>query len=161
VPDNLPTGLGFGEGVSGAMREPEISDWTGVAHEAMGDRGKAAESWQRASARPGAENRRRHEAPVTLTAQSYYEALCLQKLGQSEKATALLKHLVDAGQQMLSVPGDTGTPKARIRTANAHYLTGLGYLGMNDRANATAELSEALRMSPDLVGARAVLASIH
>jgi tetratricopeptide (TPR) repeat protein len=161
VPDNLPTGLGFGEGVSGAMREPEISYWTGVAHEAMGDRGKAAESWQRASARPGAENRRRHEAPVTLTAQSYYEALCLQKLGQSEKATALLKHLVDAGQQMLSVPGDTGTPKARIRTANAHYLTGLGYLGMNDRANATAELSEALRMSPDLVGARAVLASIH
>ena len=62
---------------------------------------------------------------------------------------------------MLSAPGDTGEPQARIRTANAHYLAGLGYLGMNDRAKATAELSEALRMSPDLVGARAVLASIR
>jgi tetratricopeptide (TPR) repeat protein len=163
VPANLPTGLGFGEGASGAMRAPEIGYWTGVAYESMGDHDKAAASWQSGSIRPddGAGNRRRREAPVALKAQTYYEALCLQKLGQSDKATVLLKRLVDASQPALSGPGDASAVQARTQTANAHYLSGLGYLGMNDRVKAGAELSEALRISPDLIGARTVLASMR
>jgi tetratricopeptide (TPR) repeat protein len=163
VPANLPTGLGFGEGASGAMRAPEIGYWTGVAYEAMAERDKASASWRSGSTRSddAAGNRRRREAPVALKAQAYYEALCLQKLGQSEKATALLKNLVDANQQALGSPGETGAVQARMRTANAHYLSGLGYLGMNDRVKANAELSEALRMSPDLIGARTALASMR
>jgi Tfp pilus assembly protein PilF len=44
--------------------------------------------------------------------------------------------------------------------ANAHYLTGLGYLGLNDKAQAKSELSQAVELSPDLVGARTALASL-
>jgi Tfp pilus assembly protein PilF len=45
--------------------------------------------------------------------------------------------------------------------ANAHYLTGLGYLGLNDRAQAKTELGQAVELSPDLVGARVALSAIQ
>jgi Tfp pilus assembly protein PilF len=44
--------------------------------------------------------------------------------------------------------------------ASAHYLSGLGYLGLEDRAQAKAELRQAVEISPDLVGARVALAAI-
>jgi Tfp pilus assembly protein PilF len=45
--------------------------------------------------------------------------------------------------------------------ANAHYLTGLGYLGLKDPAHAKAELSQAVEISPDLVGARTALSGLQ
>ena len=45
--------------------------------------------------------------------------------------------------------------------ANAHYLTGLGYLGLNEPSQAKAEFSQAVEISPDLVGARAALAGLE
>ena len=41
-----------------------------------------------------------------------------------------------------------------------HYLAGLGYLGLEDRGQAKAELSQAVQISPDLVGARVALAEM-
>jgi Tfp pilus assembly protein PilF len=100
--------------------------------------------------------------------QSYFQGLCLQKLGQSEKATALFQGLVDSGNSMLRQPAAAGGGRgfgrpesARARTANAHYLMGLGYLGLNDREKAKAELGAALQSSPDLLGARTALASVR
>jgi len=61
-----------------------------------------------------------------------------------------------------SGPGRGGRAQSpRARMANAHYLTGLGYLGLDDHAQAKAELSQAVEMSPDLVGARIALAAIQ
>jgi Tfp pilus assembly protein PilF len=54
--------------------------------------------------------------------------------------------------------GGPQTPQAR--SANAHYLAGLGYLGLNDPAKAKAELSQAVIDSPDLLGARTALATL-
>jgi Tfp pilus assembly protein PilF len=45
--------------------------------------------------------------------------------------------------------------------ANAHYLAGLGYLGLNDAAKAKAELTEAVQANPDLLGARTALATLR
>jgi Tfp pilus assembly protein PilF len=58
--------------------------------------------------------------------------------------------------------GDYPKPEisVRARTANAHYLAGLGYLGLNNQVSAKAELSQAVKISPDLLGARTVLASL-
>jgi len=101
-------------------------------------------------------------------AQSYYQALCLQKLGQADKAKAMFQGLVDSGQRALTAPapmeagrgGRGGTQSPRLRTANAHYAIGLGYLGLGDSAKAKAELSQAVETSPDLLGARTALAAL-
>ena len=161
VPGNLPAGLGFGEGASGAMRSPEIAYWTGAAYEAMGNREQAVAAWQKGSSQLGAAERRHHEAPVGVKAQAYYEALCLQKLGQNDKAKELLEQLVDTGNNMLADPSANDVLQPRTRTASAHYLTGLGYLGMNIRDKASSELNTAIQTSPDLIGARAALVSIQ
>ncbi len=149
IPANLPLGSGFG---GGNARGPEMAYWTGVAYEGSGDGQKAAECWTRAAA-PGAGG----------GAQAYYQGLALQKLGQAEKAQALFQGLVQAGQQSTVPAGGRGgrggrALSPRARSANAHYLAGLGYLGLKDQAKAKAELSQAVQISPDLVGARTALA---
>jgi tetratricopeptide (TPR) repeat protein len=154
VPDNLPS-RGFGEG---GGRSAEVAYLTGLAYEGLGDHAKATESWNKASTPAGG-------------AQSYYQALCLQKLGQPDKAKAIFQGLVDSGQRALTQPAPTeagrggrggrgGPQSPRLRAANAHYSIGLGYLGLGDTAKAKAELSQAVETSPDLLGARTALAAL-
>ncbi len=141
IPANLPVGFGFG---GANARYAELAYWKGVAQEGSGDTQKAAESWSQAAA-----PRESGGSP-----QAYFQGLAFQKLGQPEKAQALFRGLVQFGQN------DLKQPASRFRSANAHYLAGLGYLGLGDRMQAKAELSQAVRMSPDLVGARTALASL-
>jgi tetratricopeptide (TPR) repeat protein len=101
-------------------------------------------------------------------AQIYYQALCYQKLGQDDRAGSLFKSLVESGQRVLGQSQETGVAGARrgrpqsqrVRQAEAHYVTGLGYLGLNEREKAKAELSQAVESSPDLLGARVALAAL-
>jgi tetratricopeptide (TPR) repeat protein len=170
IPVNLPASSGFG---GANARSAELAYWTGVAYEGSGDARKAADCWKRAVAppQPGTDRRANQIGRGTTGAgaQTYYQALALQKLGQPEKAQALFQGLVQSGQNLLQRPapaaggrgGRTGreiTPRARA--ANAHYLAGLGYLGLKDQPQAKAELSQAVQMSPDLLGARTALASL-
>jgi tetratricopeptide (TPR) repeat protein len=167
VPDNLPA-RGFGEG---GGHSAEIAYLTGLAYEGMGDHAKATESWNKASAPAPLGMGRRGggmAAGASGGTQSYYQALCLQKLGQPDKAKAMFQALVDSGQRALTRPapaeggrGGRGQPQsARLRSANAHYEMGLGYLGLGDAAKAKAELSQAVETSPDLLGARTALAGL-
>jgi tetratricopeptide (TPR) repeat protein len=165
VPDNLPA-RGFGEG---GARNAQVDYLTGLAYEGLGDHAKATESWNKASATPSGSGRRGGGMSATVGgAQSYYQALCLQKLGQADKAKAIFQGLVDSGQRALTQPASTeagrggrGQPQSpRLRTANAHYAIGLGSLGLGDTAKAKSELSQAVETSPDLLGARTALASL-
>ena len=102
-------------------------------------------------------------------AQTYYQGLCLQKLGQNDKAKALFQGLVESGRSAPQQSGGAaggrggfGRPQAeRARLAAAHYTTALGYLGLGEPAKAKAELSQSVELSPDLSGARHALASLQ
>ena len=160
IPSNLPLGAA-GEGAG--MRAAEIAYWTGVAYDGLGDHKKAVEAWHRAEAstHTGTGRRRRHMSG----AQTYYQALALQKLGQTDSAQALFAGIVESGKAALheTLTAERGGPalSTRVRLADAHYLTGLGYLGLDERAQAKAELSQAVEISPDLAGARVALAAIR
>jgi Tfp pilus assembly protein PilF len=52
-------------------------------------------------------------------------------------------------------------PSRYVRLAAAHYAAGLGYLGLGQTDKARVELKQALENSPDLLGARAELASLQ
>ncbi len=155
IPSNLPNGSGL------ASRSAEIDYWTGVAYEGSGDHAKAAESWNQGSAPAASGGRRGGAAGGSAGAQSYYQGLCLEKLGRTSQAQTLFCNLVDSGHRLLRQPdagGGSAAPQSpRARLANAHYLTGLGYLGLHDLEKARAELSQAVQASPDLLGAKTAL----
>ena len=179
IPSNLPSGFGGG-GVS--PRAAEIAYWSGVAYEGMGDHNKATQTWTEATAAPQASGAARgggggrygSDSPAIVSAQSYYRALCLQKLGEVERAKSMFQTLVDSGQKSLQQPsaapaagrgggrgGVESQPQSpREQTASVHYAIGLGYAGLNDPAKAKAELSQAVDLSPDLVSAKVALASL-
>jgi tetratricopeptide (TPR) repeat protein len=167
IPSNIPT-----ESVTIGGRSAEIAYWTAVGYDGMGDREKAVQFWSKGAepADPGSIRRPGMGSGLLVSgAQSYYQALCLQKLGQDEKAKAIFEGLVKSGQQALQEP-QAGIATAaglarrqqspRTRLAMAHYLIGLGYLGLNDKEKAKEELTRALETSPDLLGARTALAAL-
>jgi tetratricopeptide (TPR) repeat protein len=147
-------------------RRPEVAYWTGVAYEALGDQENAGKFWQEsASAEPP---RIRGIGGVSDgSAQFYYQALSLRKLGENEKAEAIFRQLVERGNEALQrAPkidffakfGEQQSQRARV--AMAHYIAALGHLGLNEKADARRELTLALQASPDHLGARTALAEL-
>jgi tetratricopeptide (TPR) repeat protein len=76
----------------------------------------------------------------------FYQALALEKLGQSDRATAIFTQLIDASNRTLSA-NPASAPRTQL--ADAHYLAGLGQLGLNNPDKARQEFSLALQASPD------------
>ncbi len=167
VPSNIPT-----ENMSTEGRKAEISYWTGVAYQAAGEREKAVRSWKEGAVETGSEALRRPGRGVDSLVRgqaSFYRGLCLQKTGQGDMAKTIFENLVTSGLKAIKeAPGDSrprpGTgraiPSDNSRLAAAHYLAGLGHLGLDEKVQAREELSLALKTSPDLFGARMALASI-
>ena len=148
-------------------RKAEISYWIGAAYAAMGDTAKARQSWTEASTpaptpEPGAAAARYsgHFSNGSMgglaagvhveQAALYYQALALEKLGQADRAGTLFTQLIDAGNQTL---GDTAAAASnsdqRTHIADAHYLAGLGQLGLNHPDQARQQFLLALKASPD------------
>ena len=165
VPANIPT-----ENVTLGGRSAEIAYLTGVAYEGMGDKQSAMQSYTKGSAPPESAPFRRPGMGADAmpgSPEPYYQALCLQKLGQPDQAKAIFQGLVDSGlkavqQQTAGSPlaapsAGRRAPSPRARLASAHYLSGLGYLGLNDQQKAKQALTQALQASPDLLGARTAL----
>ncbi len=165
IPSNLPLGAA---GAGAGMRGAEVAYWTGVAYEGLGDHKKAIEAWKTGEgSAAGTDRRRRHMISDDLMsgAQAYYQALALLKLGRTDNAKTLFAGIVESGKAALHETATVGRGgralSSRARLADAHYLTGLGYLGLDDRSQAKAELSQAVEISPDLVGARVALAAMR
>jgi tetratricopeptide (TPR) repeat protein len=171
VPVNL-------QGASGDVsgRKGEISYWIGDAYAAMGDAEKARRFWSDASSAPAGDGARNGESgPGTHgpsggrasigglaagvrveQAAFYYEAMALTQLGQADRAKTIFAQLVDAGAKALAKAPNPETPSQpyatageRAQAADAHYLAGLGQLGLNNRDQAHQEFSLALKASPD------------
>jgi tetratricopeptide (TPR) repeat protein len=162
VPPSLPTGR------AGALdRSAEVAYWIGVAYEGAGERQKAVQSWTQGAAPPQAS--RRGFRNMGLNPQTYYRAMCLAKLGQSEQAKTALDGLVTAARRALEQPSAAGPARAsrrgprssRDQQAIAHYLLGAGYLGLGDQTKAKQELTQALQLRPDHLDAQATLAELN
>lgn len=161
IPSNLPIGVGFGDSIPQAA---EVGYWTGVALQGSGDNAKAQEAWALAAQTPA--HRPSHSGSrASATVQDYYRALCLQKVGKNEEAEELFRLLVKTGDAALKDGAPTGSRRnavpERVGKAQAHYLAGLGYLGLKDAAQAREQFSLAVEQSPDLLGAQTMLASVR
>lgn len=167
VPDNLPS-----ERRDEVFRGAELNYWVGVAYAALGDAVQAKAAWEK-SVSLGLARGRRGEGGDTsrfrraADSQQYYQALALQKLGQTDRATEAFQALRDSAAGSLKERSEIDffasfgeQQSQRSRLAQNHYLAGLGYLGLGDRQKARQELSEALKVSPDHLAAKQALAAM-
>ena len=189
VPANLLEAAG-----NTSSRKGETAYWIGNTYQAMGKADEAQKYWREASAKPadpagGARGGRGGAggaggsgaraqfsgrgmvgglaAGVHIPeATTYYQAMALEELGQSEQAIAIFNQLIDAGTKALgSTPGNNiigsnASPELRARVSDAHFIRGLGQLGLNHREQARNEFSMALQASPDHFAARMALADL-
>jgi len=179
IPVNL---RGASGDVSG--RKGEVSYWIGNVYAAMGDAEQARRFWSDASSAPAGDGARNEEsgpgahgpsagrgsigglAPGVRVEQAalYYQAMALMKLGHADRAKTIFEQLIDDGARALAKAPDSETPSQPDATssqsaqaADAHYLAGLGQLGLNNRDQARQEFSLALKASPEHFAAMSAL----
>jgi len=124
----------------------------GKAHEALGNSQKAEEYFEKSAS-----------VEVRRSEFSYYKGLALKKLGQQDKASQIFDDLIASAK-----PGPTveffakfGEKQAHnIRTANNHYLLGLGYLGKGMKTEAKAQFEKALELNINHLWARVHLSEL-
>jgi tetratricopeptide (TPR) repeat protein len=161
IPDNLPN-----DKVDGPARLAETAYWTGMAHEALGETELARQSWKRSADASGLS----HSGGRSLSdrsVQRYYQALSLRKVGGGdEKVLTLFRDLVKTGEESLGkAPIDPSAAfsvqqSQRSRIALAHYVAGLGCLGLEDKVKAKEAFEKALEACPDHLGAKNGLAGL-
>ncbi len=157
IPENLPSER---RGTGG--RDAEAAYWTGIAQEGLGDLEKARQSWTQATESSPGRGRWGGRGGSGGSAQLYWQALSLRKLGQEQKATEMFQQLIQNGTNQLQPRAESDffasfgrQQSPQFRTANAHYLMGLGYVGLQDKEQAQEQFRAALRSNPSHLGARA------
>ena len=164
LPENIPS-------ERQDSREAEGSYWIGCAYEALGDMEQAKATWQKSASAKPPDAPRPRRGRSGGSAQSYYQAMSLAKLGQTDEAKKMFQAMVDSATESLkrgsstaesAPPSDEEPPRRspQTRLAQSHYLAGLGYLGLNEKDKAKQELAESLKISPDHLGAKEAMARI-
>ncbi|MEW6456642.1 MAG: DUF5107 domain-containing protein [Acidobacteriota bacterium] len=150
-PENLEVGKPYRDG-----RSSQIFYFIGTAHEALGEKRKEKEFYEKSVAE-------KHGWSEI----SYYQGLAFRKLSREDEANKIFDGLIKFGREGLeSSPsldyfakfGEKQSEMARI--ANFHYLIGLGYLGKGKKSEAKSEFEKALEINPNHIGARIQLSAL-
>jgi len=152
-PENLSIGRPKND-----RRAAQVAYYTGSAHEALGDVGKAKDYY-----RQGAEQ----QILPQWSEARFYQGLCLQKLGRDSEARSIFDRLVETGQRRLAEDGSSdffakfGEQETRqAQKASAHFLMALGLLGQGQRDQARTELEQAAKMNQSHLWARYQLSAV-
>jgi tetratricopeptide (TPR) repeat protein len=128
----------------------------GTVYEALGERAKAKESYQKAL-----------DVEIFYDGDEYvyYHGLALQKLGGKSKAKKIFKELLAETQNQESGSDFfrqfEGSRSGDMRLARDHYRAGLAYKGMGDDKKAKAQFKKALKLDPGHVWSKVYLESLR
>ncbi|MFQ6070789.1 MAG: DUF5107 domain-containing protein [Candidatus Aminicenantales bacterium] len=150
-PDNLEVGKPYRGG-----RDSQVYYFIGTAFEALGDSERARKFYEKAI-----------EEVHGWTEVRYYQGLALKKLGKEKEAKTIFVGLIESGRARLE-KGERmdfftkfGKKQlAKIRQAEAHFLIGLGCLGMGRISEAREEFNKTLRLNMNHTGATRQLLSL-
>jgi tetratricopeptide (TPR) repeat protein len=150
-----PENLEVGRPVRGGG-EPRVHYFMGLAYESLGEEEKGREHYLKAV-----------EQERGWSDLSFYQGMSYQKLGQKEDAERLFSGLMQFAKKRLEANGyrDFFTKfgerqSAGNRRSQAHYLLGLSFLGIGDRAKARSEFQNALSSNLGHLWAKHYLATL-
>jgi len=140
-------------------RAAQVAYHTARAYEALGNAQQAKVYDEKSAQQEGTD--RWPEA-------RYYQALSLAKLGRAEQAKAIFEELIATGTRRSERDEDTdffakfGEQQARqARLASAHYVLGLGHLGLGHKDKAREEFQQVTKLNASHVWAGAQLAALQ
>ena len=144
---------------SNDRRAPQVAYYAGLAHQAIGEVDAADEYFRRAVDQPGTER-----WPDTLV----YQALALERLGDTDRARQRLEAVVDVAAARLAGAGDEidffatfgrRTSKATLR-ARALSLLGFAQTALGLTEEARVSLGRAVELDASQLWARHYLAAL-
>ncbi len=135
----------------------EVFYLTGLAQAALDDAAAAKEAFTKAIAQPAG----------GATKAAYFHAQALKKLGRDDEARPVFERLAKAGEQQLQSAAQPDyfakfgqRQSGPARQAQAHYLAGLGHLGLGQTDLAKDEFARALALDPAHLGANEQLVAL-
>ncbi|HPC95489.1 MAG TPA: DUF5107 domain-containing protein [Sedimentisphaerales bacterium] len=153
-PENLSVGRPQND-----PRAAQVAYYIALGHEALGDAEKAKSFYEKAASQEGV-----RWAPESR----FYRAMAMRQLGQEEQAKAILDELIQTGTERIERDEQAdffakfGEQQARqVRLASAHYLLGLGYLGVGRTDDARNEFGRASRLNVSHVWAKVQLEALR
>ncbi|MCJ7449344.1 MAG: DUF5107 domain-containing protein [Bacteroidales bacterium] len=94
----------------------------------------------------------------------YYQGMALKELGKIEESKKLFQAMLDNIQSRRGESGFftqfEGGQSGETRLALNHYLSGLAYEGLGDKANAKTEFAETLKINPGHIWSKVHLDSL-
>jgi tetratricopeptide (TPR) repeat protein len=157
IPDNLPSEREIG-------RDREINYWAGMTYKAMGDVTKAKDVWQRASGGAEPVQNRKGERLSERQVQIYFQAAAKRNLGLETEAENWFRSLIEIAAKVLANDSEPSPLSKRPRkgspAALAHYVCGLGHLGLGEPDKAKTEFEESLKSDPACLGAKTEIATL-
>lgn len=163
---DFPPNLEATRGYRGS-RLPEALYFQGLALHALGRADEAKKAWRESAAQLLGTEENPHPGIDSGAALLYYQGRSLEKLGETRKAKMIFESLVEVGRgagapkpgsDFFAKFGERGS--ARLRSAQAHYMAGLGQLGLNQPARARAEFQKAVELNAYHLDARTQLKSL-
>jgi tetratricopeptide (TPR) repeat protein len=143
-------------------RSCEVLYFLGNCYEAMGKKKLAMETYNKASAQRQYDGR--------LDVPMYYHAMALKKLGHDKEAELIFNGIIKNSEAELNQIGVTseisffakfgerGTNE--VRKARAHYMIGLGLMGLDQTDKAIVEFTQSLELDNNHIWAKTKLDEI-
>lgn len=135
-------------------RAPETLYYAGLALEALGRMDEARQAWRESAAElTGTEDNPRPTVGAGAVL-LYFQGRSLSKLNDAARARRVYQALIQAGEEALKPAagddffakfGDRQSPQ--MRRAQAHFVRGLGRLGMGVNAGAKRDFDEAVKLN--------------
>lgn len=150
---DIDAALAYPIGLYGRGRYAQLYYLAGLVYESRGDKAKAQESYEKAMQ---VQTERGDDREF-----DYYKGLALIKMNKPGDANNLFRRMLgDTGDNSAYTQFD-GRRSTLAQQVTNHYMAGLGYMGLGDKAKASAAFKQALELNPGHIWSKTYLESLN
>jgi tetratricopeptide (TPR) repeat protein len=146
---DVTAALNYPIGLVARARYAQLYYLEGLIYENMGEEAQAEISFEKVLEVETASGRDREY--------NYYKGLALKKLGRPAEAREIFESLLKASRDNSEYSQFDGRTTSSAQRVNAFYQAGLGYMGLDDYANAAKEFKAALEINPGHIWSKTYL----
>jgi tetratricopeptide (TPR) repeat protein len=149
---DIEAALAYPIGLYGRGRYAQLHYLAGLVYESLCDNVKAMESYEKAIQ---VETERGDDREF-----DYYKGLALIKIDKPEEAKALFRRMMGDTADNSANTQFEGRRTSVAQQVTNHYMAGLGYMGLGDKAKAAVEFKQALELNPGHIWSQTYLNSL-